>query len=270
MKEKYVKFTGTIPENYEKFFVPVIFEKYAEKLADKIAYKSGMSILETACGTGAATRRILKRLPDGSRLIATDFNDAMLVEAAKSLGDNAAVKLRQANAMKLPFDDDAFDAVVCQFGVMFFPTRTVAYKEVARVLNDGGTFHFNVWDSLEHNHFAKSVHEAAAAIYPDNPPDFFELPYGYNDISLIVEELQQSGFADIDITVRPLTSSAKSARYMAMAYGIGSPLANEIAERATYSANEVVDLLEVTLRKEYGDGGVSGLMQAFQISAKLG
>lgn len=270
MEENHVKFAGSIPEYYEKYFVPVIFEKYAEKLSDAIAYKDGISLLETACGTGAVTRSILRKMPDNARLIATDFNDAMLVEAAKKLDNNAVVELQQADAMKLPFDEEVFDAVVCQFGVMFFPTRTVAYKEVARVLKPGGAFHFNVWDTLDNNHFAKSVHEAAAEIYPENPPEFFKLPYGYNDISLIVEELQQSGFADIDIKVRPLISSAKSARYMAIAYSTGSPLANEIAERGTPSTDEVVDLLEVLLRKEYGDGPVSGLMQAFQISARLG
>jgi SAM-dependent methyltransferase len=269
MEERHRDFAGTIPENYERYFVPLIFAEYAEMLAEKEERGDGINILETACGTGVVTRSIAKRMDAGSRAVATDFNEPMLEEAMKALGPSDAVDFKQADAMYLPFEDETFDAVVCQFGVMFFPDRRTAYREAARVLKDGGKFHFNVWDSLEHNHFAQTVHNAGLEMYPEDPPKFFELPYGYYDIRLIVAELQESGFSDIDISVRPLTTAAKSARHLAKAYCAGSPFANEVAARNTHSLDEAVDKFETAILKEYGDGPISAKMQAFQISAQL-
>lgn len=269
MEERHRDFVGSIPENYERYFVPLIFAEYAERLADKVEHGEGINILETACGTGVVTRNIAQRLAGGSRTVATDFNEPMLVEAAKALGDSNVVDFQQADAMRLPFADENFDAVVCQFGVMFFPHRVIAYREAARVLRNGGKFHFNVWDSLEHNHFAQTIHKAAQEMYPDNPPDFFKLPYGYYDLRLIVAELQEAGFGDVDITARPLTSSAPSPRDIALAFGAGSPFSNEVAVRGTHTLDEVVDKLEDAIRHRFGDGPCSAPMQAFQISAQL-
>ena len=269
MKERHRDFTGSIPENYERYFVPLIFAEYAEMLVDQVERREGINILETACGTGVVTRNIANRMEAGSHTVATDFNEPMLEEAAKALGPSDAVNFQQADAMQLPFEDEAFDAVVCQFGVMFFPDRKTAYREAARVLKAGGKFHFNVWDSLEHNHFAQTVHQAGLDMYPNDPPKFFELPYGYYDLRLIVTELQQSGFSDIDISVRPLTTTADSARYLAKAYCAGSPFANEVAVRSTLSLDEAIDKVEAALLAEYGDGPISGKMQAFQITAQL-
>lgn len=229
----------------------------------------GTKILETACGTGVVTRSIAKRMLPQSRAVATDFNEPMLVEASKALGSSDAVSFQQADAMKLPFTDEEFDAVVCQFGVMFFPDRHIAYREAARVLKPRGKFHFNVWDSLEHNLFAQTVHLAAQDMYPEDPPKFFELPYGYHDLRGIVGELQETGFSDIDITARPLISSANSARDVAMAFGAGSPFANEVAVRNTHSLDEVVDHIEGAIKDRFGEGPVAAPMQAFQITAHL-
>lgn len=269
MEERYRNFIGTIPQNYEKYFVPLIFSEYAEQLADKVKHGDGVRILETACGTGVVTRSIAKRIRSGTRAVATDFNEPMLVEAAKALGPNGTIKFQQADAMHLPFGDKEFDAVVCQFGVMFFPDRREAYREAARVLKAGGKFHFNVWDSLEHNHFAQTIHNAAMELYPEDPPIFFNLPYGYFDLRLIVSELQSSGFANVDITARPLTSSAATARDVAMAFGAGSPFANEVAVRNSHTMDEVVDRLEAAISARFGDGPCEAPMQAFQISAQL-
>ena len=269
MEERHRGFTGSIPENYERYFVPLIFAEYAEMLADKVERGDGINILETACGTGVVTRSIAKRMDAGSRAVATDFNEPMLEEAMKALGPSDAIDFKQADAMYLPFEDEEFDAVVCQFGVMFFPDRRTAYREAARVLKHGGKFHFNVWDSLEHNHFAQAVHNAGMDMYPDDPPKFFELPYGYYDIRLIVAELQESGFSDIDISVRPLTTTADSARFLAKAYCAGSPFANEVAVRTAYSLDEAIDKVEAALVEEFGAGPISAKMQAFQITAQL-
>ena len=262
-------FAGSIPENYERYFVPLIFADYAEKLAGSVEVSGNARILETACGTGIATRKIAQRLGPGARLIATDFNEPMIVEARKAVSNSSSVEFQQADATNLPFELDAFDSVVCQFGVMFFPDRIKGYQEAARVLKPSGRFYFNVWDSLDNNLFAKVIHNAAGRLYPDDPPRFLELPYGYYDLRLIVEELQTVGFSRIEITALPLISIANEPRHVALGYGAGGPLANDVAARGTLSLDEVLQNLEEAVREEFGPGPCHAPMQAFQVIADL-
>src|ERR1035441_1425532 len=115
-------FGGSIPKLYEEHLVPLIFEPYAVDLAARVAALSPGRVLEVAAGTGVVTRRLAAALPQGVGIVATDLNPPMLALAAE-IGTERPVAWRQADAMQLPFDDAAFDAVVCQFGVMFFPDK---------------------------------------------------------------------------------------------------------------------------------------------------
>ena len=115
-------FTGSIPELYETHLVPLIFEPYAADLANRLASRSVSSVLEIAAGTGVATRRLAFVLRGDVSIVATDLNQPMLDHAA-AIGTTRPVEWRQADAMQLPFPDGTFDAVVCQFGVMFFPDK---------------------------------------------------------------------------------------------------------------------------------------------------
>src|SRR5579859_4303441 len=135
-------FSGSIPKLYETYLVPLIFEPYAADLAKRLASRSLTRVLEIAAGTGVVTRRLALVLPESISIVATDLNQPMLDQAA-ALGTRRPVEWRQADAMQLPFQDRTFDAVVCQFGVMFFPDRAKAFAETRRVLKPGGIFLFN-------------------------------------------------------------------------------------------------------------------------------
>src|SRR3954464_9469223 len=103
-----------------------------------------------------------------------------MLDRAATVGTKRAVEWRQADAMQLPFEDAAFDAVVCQFGAMFFPEKTKAFSEVRRVLRPGGVFVFNVWDHIEENEFAATIMIALASVFPNDPPRFMaRTPHGY-------------------------------------------------------------------------------------------
>src|SRR5947207_9091029 len=103
-------FAGSMPKVYESCLVPLIFEPYARDLAERLAARSPERVLEIAAGTGVVTRAMAALLPPDVSIIATDLNLPML-EQAKAIGTTRAVDWRQADAMDLPFDDAAFDAV---------------------------------------------------------------------------------------------------------------------------------------------------------------
>ena len=108
-------FGGSIPENYERYMVPLLFADYAADLASRLEVPAGGAVLETACGTGAVTRHLRARLPQDVGLTITDLAPAMVERAREVVGERAGIEYRQADATALPFADGAFDAVICQF-----------------------------------------------------------------------------------------------------------------------------------------------------------
>jgi ubiquinone/menaquinone biosynthesis C-methylase UbiE len=163
-------FAGSIPEIYDRYLVPLIFEPYAEDLAHRVAAESTQSVLEIAAGTGVATRLIADRLPLDVSITATDLNRPM-VDHAAGRGTSRPVDWQTADALALPFADGSFDTVVCQFGVMFFPDRVRAYAEIRRVLRPPGRLIFNVWERIEKNEFAGAVTDGVASVFRDDPRD---------------------------------------------------------------------------------------------------
>src|SRR5437870_8618861 len=125
-------FAGSIPKLYDTYLVPLIFEPYAVDLVNRLASRSLTRVLEIAAGTGVVTRALASVLPESVAIVATDLNQAMLAQASAT-GTKRPVEWRQADAMQLPFEDRIFDAVVCQFGVMFFPEKPKAFSEARRV-----------------------------------------------------------------------------------------------------------------------------------------
>ena len=218
-------FVGAVPVAYETYMVPLLFEPYAADLVERLASLGPSRVLEVAAGTGVVTRAMASRLPARVSIVATDLNRPMLDQAA-ALGTSRPVEWRQADAMQLPFRDGGFDAVVCQFGVMFFPDKPRAFAEARRVLRPGGTFLFNSWDTLADNELAHVVQEALAPLFPRDPPRFMErVPHGYFERSRIEHDLVDAGFAAppaiVTVTLR---SRARSGRDAALAFCRGTPL----------------------------------------------
>ena len=186
-------FSGSIAKLYETYLVPLIFEPYAADLVNRLASRSLTRVLEIAAGTGVVTRALASVLPEGVSIVATDLNQPML-DHASALGTKRPVEWRQADAMELPFQDGTFDAVVCQFGVMFFPERAKAFSEARRVLRSGGVFIFNTWDRIKENEFADTVTTALESLFPKVPPRFLaRTPHGYWDPLTIKRDLAAGG-----------------------------------------------------------------------------
>jgi SAM-dependent methyltransferase len=261
-------FAGSIPEIYDGYLVPLIFEAFAQDLAARVAALAPRSVLETAAGTGVVTRALAAKLGPDAKYVVTDFNQPMLDHAAGRQGLDNRITWQRADALDLRFDDASFDAVCCQFGVMFFPNRIAGYREARRVLRPGGSFLFNVWDRIEENAFAKVVTDAAAAVFPDDPPRFLaRIPHGYHDISLIRDELGKAGFSRIAISTLAETSRAPSPRHPAIAYCQGTPLRNEIEARDASLLDFVTDRATAAIASRHGHGPVAGKIQGHVVVA---
>ena len=256
-------FAGSIPKLYESHLVPLIFEPYAVDIAQRLASRSPTRVLEIAAGTGVLTRALASALPDRTAIVATDLNQAMLDQAVAT-GTHRPVEWRQADAMQFPFADGAFDAVVCQFGAMFFPEKAKAFSEGRRVLRPHGVFIFNVWDRIEENEFADVVTAAMEAVFPEDPPRFLaRTPHGYYDHATIEGDLAQGGFdASPEIVTVAARSRAESARIPAVAYCQGTPLRNEIEARNASRLGEATDVAARAIARRFGGGPVDGKIQA--------
>jgi SAM-dependent methyltransferase len=257
------EFTGAIPEIYQRLLVPLIFEPYALHLANRLASLPLRDVLEVAAGTGVVTRQLAAVLPENVSIVATDLHHPML-EIASALRTSRHVEWRQADALDLPFETGTFDAVVCQFGVMFFGDRPAAYAESRRVLRPGGVFIFSVWDRIEENEFADTVTTALEALFREDPPRFLaRIPHGYHDPSIIERDLKEGGFAALpEISTVANRSRADSPRDPAIAYCLGTPLRAEIEARDSRRIEEATEFAGQAVADRFGTGTVGGKIQA--------
>jgi ubiquinone/menaquinone biosynthesis C-methylase UbiE len=261
-------FAGSIPEIYDRYLVPLIFESYASDLAGRLAKANPKDVLETAAGTGILTRAMATRLPESAHIVATDLNQPMLDYAKARQSGKGRVEWKQADALALPFKDQSFDAVACQFGVMFFPDRIKGYKEARRVLKPGGHFLFSVWDRISENDFADTVTEALATVFPDDSPRFLaRTPHGYHDAEQIRADLGAAGFTKVSIDAVDARSKAPSPLDAAVAYCQGTPLRNEIEARNKSRLDEATTKAAEALARRFGNGPVDGRIRALVITA---
>jgi len=261
-------FAGSIPELYDRYLVPLIFDSYARDLASRIARISPGSVLETAAGTGVLTRANATALPAEARIVATDLNQPMLDRAIRQQPRDRSIEWKQADALALPFDNESFDAVACQFGAMFFPDKVKGYKEARRVLKAGGRFFCSVWDRISENDFADVTTEAMAGLFPQDPPRFLaRTPHGYFNEDEIRRDLTAAGFTDISIDNVSARSKAPSPREPAIAYCHGTPLRSEIEARDPSGLDRATDVAAQALASRFGDGAVDGQIRALVVTA---
>jgi SAM-dependent methyltransferase len=262
-------FTDSLPKVYEAYLVPLIFEPYAVDLANRLAARSVSRVLEIAAGTGVVTRHLATVLPASVSIVATDRSQPML-DMASTVGTARPLEWRQADAMQLPFPDGSFDAVVCQFGVMFFPDKAKAFSEARRVLSPGGILVFNVWDRIDHNEFADSVTTALGSLFPEDPPRFLaRIPHGYYDQPIIKQDLAHGGFRRApQISTLTARSRAASPRLPAIGYCQGTPLRDEIATREASRRDTAIEVASTALARRFGAGEVDGKLQAHIVSVQ--
>jgi ubiquinone/menaquinone biosynthesis C-methylase UbiE len=263
----HASFIGNIPEHYDRGLGPIIFIDYAADIARRAVAGNPARVLETAAGTGIVTRQLRDRLPARARLTATDLNPPMLDVARKKFQPHEEVDFQPADAAALPFPGGSFDAVVCQFGVMFFPEKGRSDREVHRVLAPGGRYLFSVWDAHRHNRFGGIAHEVAGNFFPSDPPQFYQVPFSYYRIDPIKESLIDAGFSDIEIAVLRLEKEIPDATRFAQGIVYGNPLVDQIRARGGVDPDQVVDAVARALRREFGTDPARMTLQAIIFSA---
>src|SRR5688572_786938 len=197
--ESIAAFAGTIPRNYERYLGPFLFEPYALDIVERLQDKKYAEILELACGTGRVTAHLAESVKHDT-LTATDLNPDMITVARERIPDKK-IKWMTADALQLPFQDESFDLVVCQFGIMFFPDKEKGLKEAFRVLKKSGKLVFNTWDKIENNppvHIGSSIIEG---YFGDNPPVFYQIPFSMHDKSELKSLITAAGFRNIKISL---------------------------------------------------------------------
>ena len=260
-------FTGSFPELYDRYLVPMNFAPYARRLAERVGAIAPRSVLETAAGTGAVTRELTRVLPPDVAITATDLNQPMIALAQAKLGSDR-IRWQEADALDLPFPENAFDVVLCQFGVMFFPDKRRAFREALRVLRTGGDFLFSVWDSFDANPNdpLRVAGRIVGAILGREPVSLFSPPY--HDEPTIRSDLSAAGFADIRVETVSEPSRAASAREAATIVCHGSVLRTAIEAYDPGRLGEITDSVTEALLSRFGTGAVEGRTQALLVSAR--
>lgn len=267
MIEQAARFAGTIPEYYDSGLGPHLFVDFAADLARRTVTARPNSVLEIATGTGIVTRLLRDALPGSARLVASDLNPSMLAVARQKFGAAERIEFQPADAAALPFAGGTFDAIVCQFGVMFFTDKDKAYREAYRVLGRGGRYHFNVWDSFDFNPFARISHDIVGGFFNGDAPAFFTVPFGYHRIDEIKSSLLAAGFTELAVHVLKIDKTITTARQFAEGLILGNPIIEEIRVRGTTDSARIIAAVTMALQSAFGADPGRMPLQAIVFSA---
>jgi SAM-dependent methyltransferase len=195
--------TGNAAEVYEEFFVPALFQEWTDRVADAARLRSGERVLDVVCGTGALTRAVAARVGPKGSAIGLDVNDGMLAVARRKAPQ---LDWRLGRAEALGFETESFDAVVSQFGLMFFEDRRAALAEMLRVLRRGGRLAVAVWDSLERTPGYAAVTSLLQRLFGDRVADALRAPFVLGDPSALQALFATAGIPDATVTTRKGTA----------------------------------------------------------------
>ncbi len=190
-------------EVYEEFFLPALFQDWPPRVADAAHVVSGQRVLDVACGTGVLARALARRVRPGGSVVGLDVNDGMLAVARRKAPE---VEWVRGAAEALPFPDASFDAVVSQFGLMFFEDRRAAIREMARVLRPGGRLAVAVWDSLDRTPGYAAMTALLKRLFGKETAASLYAPYTLGDPEPLRALFEGVGLTDLAVTTHDGTA----------------------------------------------------------------
>lgn len=235
-----IPYKEAIPGKYERYLGPYLYEPYAIYTKGRIKGFPKM-VLEMGAGTGRVTRHIAEKIGNEAKLIATDINLNML-DIARKQSDTSNIEFLVADSQYLPFPDNSFDCVICQFGFMFLPDKQKGFNEAWRVLKPGGQFIFATWDKAENNITLNISQQIVIHYLKVAPPPFYARPYAMHDPVELRNYLTVAGFSNRTIERVTLNGECPTAMDAAIGFVEGNSIIHEIL-------NDGMELLE-TIKAE--------------------
>ena len=196
---------------YETLFVPALFEVWTRHLVEGAGVREGSHVLDIACGTGVLARSALAKAGTGGRVVGADPAPGMLA-AAQEL--EPTIEWVLCGAEDLDVDDESFDCVVSQFGMMFFEDRKKSAREMFRVLKPGGSLAIAVWRSVEHNPAYADVISVLQEYVGTDAADALRLPYSLGNSDDVIAALESGGFRNVTVEAKTETARFPSSRQM--------------------------------------------------------
>ena len=216
-------------EVYESSFVPALFAEWAAHLVEAAGIAPGQAVLDVACGTGIVARTAADRMGGRGRVVGLDINQGMLTVAGRLRPD---LEWRQGDAGDLPFPAGSFGAVLCQSGLMFFPDRAGALREMARVAAPGGTVAVQVWDRLEAQAGYGAMYAAFAEHLGSEGMQLEDAYWSLGDLDLMGSLFEAAGLRVTDTRTRVSTVHFGSASEAVATEIEATPLAGRIGQDA--------------------------------------
>ena len=252
---------GSAPELYERYLVPAITAVWAADLIERAAPRPAEQVLDVACGTGIVARLAAERVGDHGRVVGLDLNPGMLA-VARSLPARAGrpVEWREGSVLGMPFPDAAFDLVLCQLGLQFFPDRPLALREMRRVLAPGGRLALSVFGPIEHNPATHALAEALDRHLGPQASAVKRSEHTLADADELRALADRAGFRDVTVNTTTRRVRFPSPREYVRIQLAATPLAGLVSgmegrQRTALVENLVTDLA-VSLRLYVGEGGL--------------
>jgi ubiquinone/menaquinone biosynthesis C-methylase UbiE len=215
---------GSAPELYERYLVPTITILWATDLVVRAAPRPGERVLDLACGTGIVARLAAARMGAG-RIIGVDINAGMLA-VAQSRSAEAALPIdwQEATALALPFPDEAFDLILCQLGLQFFPNRPVALSEMRRVLAHAGRVALSVFSAIDHTPATNALADALDRHVGAAASQTKRSEHALSDERELRELVSRAGFRNVEIATVTQTIRFPCAAAYVRAQLLATPL----------------------------------------------
>jgi ubiquinone/menaquinone biosynthesis C-methylase UbiE len=251
-----------VPRAYEEVLVPRLFEPWALLLLDECNLRPNAVVLDVATGPGTVARLAAKRVGPGGRVVATDISRPMLdvANSKPSLPDSASIIYIESPAAPLGVESAAFDFVVCQQGLQFFPDRLAAVSEMRRALRPGGQLAIAAWSRIEDNALYAALHAALRESVPGDLADRLLAPFSGPDVKALKNTLETAGFHEVHVKSATLPlifegGIAQAARSLA-----ASPLAPSLATLPAGTQLKLNAEIDAYLAPLLRDGKVSANM----------
>ena len=195
--------TRSAAEIYEEFFVPALFRQWAPVVVDAAGIRAGQRVLDVACGTGVLAREATVRVTASGSVAGLDRNEGMLAMARRM---TPAVEWKAGRAEQLPFPDASFDAVVSQFGLMFFDDRVQAVREMRRVLKPAGRLAVAVWDALENSPGYAAMAALLERLFGPRIAGELHAPFALGDADALRALFSDAGLSDAKVATHAGTA----------------------------------------------------------------